>query len=285
MPYVSPVYVAPVAPPRIAGMEGPPAPATAAEGEFSTDGALEVASRRTPMSQGAIRSALAGAYRSLHGQPMPKGMLDILSAHVAHETARGERMFNFNFGGIKGTGPSGLTARYRTTEVLDGESKKVVDGFRAYRSAAEGAMDYLKLLEGRYSGAVDEAARGDVAGFAAALKRSGYYTADVGDYTRAMQAHVHEQQAPRSTAASHPVAAIRAPSALPREAGIGASLGGGQFLYGKELAAEALRFDGFGARQLPTSLEVARVVDAVSALGARVGAPPLSPRFEGKERG
>lgn len=200
---------------------------------------------------GEVRAALEAGYRKLTGRSMPAGMAEVLSAHVAHETARGDRMFNFNFGGIKGAGPSGLTARYLTTEVLDGKHKKLVDGFRAYRNATEGAEDYLKLLGDRYPAALAQAQTGDVTGFAAALKQQRYFTADLGDYTRALEAHAGEAAA----------------------LGRGGRAEGTSYLYGKELALEGLRLDGVQDASLPTALEVARVMDSMSSLASRIGAP------------
>ncbi|MSP23588.1 MAG: hypothetical protein EXR75_00180 [Myxococcales bacterium] len=200
---------------------------------------------------GDIRGALETAYRRQSGRAMPEGMAEVLSAHVAHETARGERMFNFNFGGIKGKSPSGTTARYLTTEVLDGKHKKLVDGFRAYPNATEGAEDYLALLGDRYPQALAQAQRGDVTGFAAALKQQRYFTADLADYTRALHAHASEAAATGTRGRAQ----------------------GTSYLFGHELAREGLRLDGVQDAALPTSLEVARVMGVMSSLAARIGAP------------
>ncbi|MBM4376178.1 MAG: hypothetical protein FJ095_13935 [Deltaproteobacteria bacterium] len=285
MPFVSPVYVAPVVPPRIGGAPDVTSVTSAfpgVEGAPSADGSgLEVASRRTPMSAAGIRQALAGAYRRLHGRNIGAKELDVLSAHVAHETARGERMFNYNFGGMKGVGPSGLTTRYTTTEVFDGEEKKLVDGFRAYRNPIEGATDYLRLLEQRFPSAARAAASGDVTEFSGALKRAGYYTADEEAYTRALRAHAHEAHGGGRSAARAPSDVARSAPVAPRA--LSAESFG--YLYGDELAVEGLRLDGTVGRELPTSLEVSRVLGAVRALDARVMTPVEEPTADGLRNG
>ncbi len=233
MSFIAPVQIAPVLPPVVRPLGDPfgPPPTSSADGLGSGTGASEVASRRTPMNMNGIRQALAGAYRQAHGSNIPGKMLDILSAHVAHETARGDRMFNYNFGGIKGTGPSGLTTKYQTTEVFDGETKKLVDGFRAYRSPEEGAGDYLKLLHDRFPAAFQDAKQGDVTAFAGSLKQAGYFTADLEGYARALRGNLHAG-----------VGGVRS---------IGAS------------------YPSPSGRALPTALEVARVESAMSALSTR----------------
>ena len=47
--------------------------------------------RRTPTAPSRIRAALAVAHRKLTGQAASPEKLDILTAHVNHETARGDR--------------------------------------------------------------------------------------------------------------------------------------------------------------------------------------------------
>lgn len=280
MAYVSPVQIAPVVIPTIrpAGAPSGAERFRAAEPNRTNGEVTEVASRRTPMSLGGIRHSLAVAYRRSTGETIPNKTLDILAAHVAHETARGDRMFNFNFGGIKGAGPSGLSARYQTTEVFDGQTKKLVDGFRAYSSADEGAADYLKLLRERFPGALREAKAGDVSQFAASLKQSGYFTADLAAYTRALEGNLHAGVGGlRGLLASAPIhrptAQLDSPGGSSMFLGPRSAPAGGSYLYGRELAAESLRLDGFTGGTLPTSLEVARVVGAMNSLTARIAQP------------
>jgi hypothetical protein len=185
-------------------------------------------------------------------------MLDILTAHVSHETGNGARMFNYNFGGIKGPSERGLVARYGTTEFFDGKKTSIRAGFRAYRNLDEGAIDYVKFMRARYGTAVAEAERGDVDGFSAALKRRGYYTAPQDAYAAAMRAHVRQgvKGAPAAHAGEQTVQVRK----------------GGSYLYGNELAGEALALDA-GEVLLPTAAQVARVIDSVNSLSARILAP------------
>jgi hypothetical protein len=93
-------------------------------------------------------------------------------------------MFNYNFGGIKGVGPSGMTVAQRTREGYGSNERRITDQFRAYASADEGAKDYVQLLRGRYGEAVSAAQRGDASGFVRALKHRGYFTGDPAAYER-----------------------------------------------------------------------------------------------------
>lgn len=214
----------------------------------------EVAARRTPLSIGEIRKALATAHLEQTGRPASAATLDVLTAQVSHETARGDRMYNYNFGGIKGASPQGTTARYTTHErTPDGGDVRIVDGFRAYATPAEGARDYLALLRTRYASAMDAAERGDVAGFATALKSRGYYTARVEDYATALRHLAREARTP----------------GVPRAAPLDPSFASRAL----ELAPSSLVVDGAPAAALPTAAEVVRVLDAVAAMSARIGAP------------
>jgi len=149
-----------------------------------------VAPAKTPVGKSEIRAAIASAYQAQTGASAPHGLLDTLTAHVSHETAGGAMMHNFNFGGIKGISPGGMTANTKTKEVLGGKETTIVDGFRAYASLGDGAADYVSFMRTRFPGAFDKAKSGDVAGFSHALKAGHYYTADEGAYTRALSAHM-----------------------------------------------------------------------------------------------
>ncbi|MGA3122771.1 MAG: glucosaminidase domain-containing protein [Polyangiaceae bacterium] len=141
---------------------------------------------RTPVSRVELRSAIGRAYHRVTGQAASSSMLDTLTAQASLETASGARMYNFNFGGVKGAGPHGETANCVTHEVIGSHDTVVRQGFRAYASIDEGAEDYVRLLSGRFGGALSKAQTGDLDGFAHALKTAGYYTASESDYASAL---------------------------------------------------------------------------------------------------
>lgn len=150
-------------------------------------GPKEVEPTKTKATVGELRGAIARACEKLYGSA-PKELVDTLTAQASLETGRGQSMYNWNFGGIKGAGPMGLTAKCHTKEVFDGKTVEIVDGFRAYGSLDEGALDYVATLRGRFGRSWDAAVAGDVRGFAHALKAQGYYTASEVDYTKALTA-------------------------------------------------------------------------------------------------
>ena len=166
----------------------------------------EVAAQRTPASMNEIRGALAQAVRDVTGSTPSAQTLDVLSAQVSLETAGGRSMYNFNFAGIKGAGPTGLTAEYNTHEVVGGHEITMKQGFRAYSSLSEGAHDYISVLRGRFPQAFGLAVAGNVDGFAHALKQAHYYTADEGQYAKGLRAAVGMHS--DTTVAAAPVAPV-----------------------------------------------------------------------------
>ena len=132
----------------------------------------EVPLTRTPTARAEMRAALERAETRLTGH----ALLDLVTAQASLETGSGRSMYNFNFGGIKGTSPSGMTAVSGTHEWEGNTRYHTQAHFRAYGSLDEGAQDYLSLLHRRYGGAIAAAEMGDVDGFAHALKARGYFT-------------------------------------------------------------------------------------------------------------
>lgn len=163
-------------------LEGATSPGAAAP----TGAARQVPPTRTQLSGREAADALEAAWTRAHGTPPSPGTLSILVGQWAHETGRGAAMHNFNFGGLKGTGPSGASTVYRTREGSGASEVQVQDRFRAYASAEEGAGDYLSLLERRYPEALQAAQRGDPAGFVHALKSHGYFTGDPAAYAKSV---------------------------------------------------------------------------------------------------
>ncbi|MFO7178163.1 MAG: hypothetical protein DIU78_005625 [Pseudomonadota bacterium] len=153
---------------------------------------VDVAAVRTRLTPEQAASALDWAYRTRFGEAPRRETLAILTAQWAHETGRGEAMFNYNFGGIKGRGPSGMSVVQRTREGFGADERVVSDRFRAYATAEEGALDYLTLLDTRYGEALDAARSGDPAGFVRGLKARGYFTGHEGRYTASVTALARE---------------------------------------------------------------------------------------------
>jgi len=141
---------------------------------------------RTRLDGLQAADALRAAWTHVTGQPPSERTVAILTAQWAHETGNGASMYNYNFGGIKGMGPSGLSVSQRTKEGFGASEHTITDRFRAYRTAEEGATDYIKLLSTRFPEAVGAAQSGDPAGFVAGLKQRGYFTGDPAVYTRSV---------------------------------------------------------------------------------------------------
>jgi hypothetical protein len=149
--------------------------------------ARRVEAQRTPVTRADLRSSIRRALTESSGGDKPsEPLVEVLTAHASLETASGDKMYNFNFAGIKGRSPEGTTAICRTKEVLGGHEVTIKDGFRAYSTIDAGARDYVRTMKGQFSGALAPAARGDVAGFASALKSAHYYTASEADYARGL---------------------------------------------------------------------------------------------------
>jgi flagellum-specific peptidoglycan hydrolase FlgJ len=137
---------------------------------------------RTQLSAGQAQEALRTAWQKVTGEAPSDKTLALVTAQWAHETGSGASMYNYNFAGIKGTGPSGLSVSQRTREGYGENERRIVDNFRAYRSAEEGATDYVQLLQRRFPDAVEGARQGDPAAFVRGLKSRGYFTGHEGAY-------------------------------------------------------------------------------------------------------
>jgi hypothetical protein len=171
--------------PGTAAREG--AAARAADAQAFTQ-ALQhhVAPARTPLTGSQAADALQAAWQGAMGRAPSQNTLSILVGQWAHETGRGAAMLNYNFGGIKGSGPSGASTVYATHEGSGGSAVQIRDRFRAYDSPEQGASDYLSLLQRRYPDALQAAERGDPVGFVQALKARGYFTGDEAAYAKSV---------------------------------------------------------------------------------------------------
>ena len=134
-------------------------------------------------------------------------------AQAAHESGWGKHEIrnpdgttSFNLFGIKaGAGWKGPTAQVTTTEVVDGQPRKVVAKFRAYASYEASFRDYAQLMKNnpRYanvvsaSSSVQGSLQASAQGFAQGLQRAGYATdpAYADKLTRVINTTLRMQQA------------------------------------------------------------------------------------------
>jgi len=146
-----------------------------------------VAPERTSVPMPEVEAALARAYTRATGSPPSPPMLKSLAAQASLETGSGQAMYNFNFGGVKGASPEGLTANCLTHEVVGEKDVVVRQAFRAYSSLDAGADDYVRTMVSRFSGSMQAAGSGNLDAFAHALKQAGYYTASETDYAAGLK--------------------------------------------------------------------------------------------------
>lgn len=146
----------------------------------------EVSPTRTQLSGSEAASALRSAWTRLFGETPSDSTVSVLVAQWAHETGGGASMFNYNFGGLKGSSPSGMATAYWTHEGSGADTQKIKAHFRAYQTAADGAADYLHLLSTRFPSAMEAAHRGNASDFVHALKQSGYFTDSEANYSRSV---------------------------------------------------------------------------------------------------
>ena len=137
---------------------------------------------RTQLSAGQAQEALRAAWEKVTGDAPSDKTLALITAQWAHETGNGASMYNYNFAGIKGAGPGGLSVAQHTREGYGASERRIVDNFRAYSSAEEGATDYVQLLSRRFPEAVAGAQQGDPNAFVRGLKSRGYFTGQESAY-------------------------------------------------------------------------------------------------------
>lgn len=147
-----------------------------------------VGATRTRLSGADAAAALERAWTRVMGSPPSRETLSLITAQWAHETGGGASMYNFNFGGLKGTSPEGMSVVQRTREGYGASERTIHDRFRAYSSAEAGATDYVRLLHARYGDAVQAAQAGDARGFVRGLASRGYFTGSPEAYERSVAA-------------------------------------------------------------------------------------------------
>jgi len=113
-----------------------------------------VTNKLTPLSPSEAAAALAAAYQQLVGAPPSQPVLALLIAQSALETGNWKKIHNYNFGNQKAGAGYPLIVQFRCSEMVEGvetffDPPAPECNFRAYESAAAGALDYLRVLHAR----------------------------------------------------------------------------------------------------------------------------------------
>lgn len=155
----------------------------------------------TTLTQAEAALALKEAWRRFYGYEPKTNSLSLLWAQSALETGRWKIIHCFNFGNIKKrhahpkykfiTDDGHDYCMFRCSEVLHGKEEwfdppHPQTHFRAYHTAIDGALDYLKLVANkeRYKKAWSQVLKGDPVQYCAELKKAGYFTASLSLYTK-----------------------------------------------------------------------------------------------------
>lgn len=178
-----------------------------------------VTNQLTPLSKQDASRALAEAYARVTGGPPTTRVLALLLAQTGFETARWQKIHNFNFGNAKADLSYPLITQFRCSEVEQGVEQFFDPpdphcNFRAYTSPADGAVDYIKVLQSRphwWNGLHTEDPSAFVDALATAPK---YFTGNPAVYKRAI-ASLFDEFRPLVLAAARVPRSASLPS-LPR---------------------------------------------------------------------
>ncbi|HWA70696.1 MAG TPA: hypothetical protein VG937_00105 [Polyangiaceae bacterium] len=163
-----------------------------------------VQNRLTPLAAADAGRALFAAYAQLTGAQPTDSVGALLLSQSALETGNWQKIHNFNFGNLKARTDYPQIVQFRCSEVIDGVERFFDPpdpqcNFRAYASATEGAVDYLKVLHGQphwWRGLQS----GDPSVFVDALATPPkYFTADPERYKRTLVA-LYQQFRPLAAA-------------------------------------------------------------------------------------
>lgn len=113
-----------------------------------------VDNRLTPLTLQDATRALTEAYIRVTGGAPSARVLALLLAQTAFETRRWQKLHNFNFGNAKADLSYPLITQFRSSEVENGieqffDPPDAHCNFRAYTNPADGAVDYIRVLQSR----------------------------------------------------------------------------------------------------------------------------------------
>lgn len=143
----------------------------------------------TKLTEAEATYALREGWKLVFGEYPSIDSLAILWAQSALETGRWQHIWNYNFGNIK-RHDSHEWCMYTCSEVINGKNIQFSPPdpqthFCSYSSAIIGAKEYIEFISKRprYQEAWAQVLQGSAIKYCAALRKAGYFTADLIKYT------------------------------------------------------------------------------------------------------
>lgn len=165
---------------------------------LNNDDGLFVEDKLTPLTEAEGTYYLREAWKYLFGEYPSVNSLSLLWAQTVLETGRFKYLHLWNYGNIKRIKGEPWTS-YKCSEVLNGKNQWFFPyhpqtHFRAYKDALDGTIEYVKFLSQRkrYTEAWQWVIKGDPVEYCKALKKAGYFTADLGHYTKGVVSLTNE---------------------------------------------------------------------------------------------
>jgi hypothetical protein len=148
---------------------------------------IEIVKYKTDVSEKDTKIALRDTHIEVFGKPASNNSIDMAWAQIAIENGRGNIVYNYNLGNIGNSPNQPIRSYYK----LSGYH------FMSFHSIKHGAKFYWKTLQDRCPGALPYFHNGNAIDASIALKKCGYYKADLDFYSKNLRALFYETNAKR----------------------------------------------------------------------------------------
>ena len=139
----------------------------------------------------------------------------------------GDVLPNYNFGGMKASSGDEYVQTFGTTEVVNGATQAMQAKFAAFKSAADGAAAYIRMLQSRphwWDGLHSGSAEGFIQGLTTA---PAYFTANPATYLAGLKSRMGAFYDQAVKYAGAPVAAIEQVAMFKKGKGLGVAFWAG----------------------------------------------------------
>jgi hypothetical protein len=135
---------------------------------------LKVSKVKTNISEQDLLAVLRESHTEVFGRPPNKARIHMAWAQIAFENGRGKKVYNHNLGNIGGNPIKPVKSYYMVSGYR----------FRSFKNFNDGAKYYWKIIKNRCPSSLAYFDAGDPHMASVALKRCGYYRADLEHYSK-----------------------------------------------------------------------------------------------------